>query len=98
MNGARVPPEQIEAARDILGTYRQKLLENEPGCTLFRVLEDASDPCSVMVIADFVDDAAYEAHLRSPHVAWLREHLHPIIGNTHTKTVYNPAGRDGIDR
>lgn len=87
-NGCRVEEEHVGRLVEIFEGYARLVAANEPGCLLLRVLQDASDPRSFLVFAEFADQAAYEAHLASAHVAQLREQIHPLIGDTHSKTIF----------
>lgn len=75
---------------EIFAQYEQQVAANEPGCLLLRVLQERDDPTAFLVYAEFADESAYEAHLASDHVAALRGRLHPLIGDTHTKTILRP--------
>jgi quinol monooxygenase YgiN len=90
INGCRVTVERVDELREIFARYAQQVADHEPGCLLLRVLQDAADPTSFLVYAEFADQSAYDAHLASAHVAGLRERLHPLIGDTHTKTILRP--------
>lgn len=89
-NACRVAEEHVELLRETFADYARKVAANEPGCLLLRVLQDASDPCSFVVFAEFADQRAYEAHLASDHVAQLRGKIHPLIGESHHKTILRP--------
>jgi quinol monooxygenase YgiN len=91
INGCRVGEEHLEPLRRIFDDYAHQVASHEPGCLLLRVLQDAGDPTSFLVYAEFADQQAYEAHLASDHVARLRERLHPLIGDTHHKLVLRPV-------
>lgn len=90
INGCRVEPQHVEALREVLAAYARDVKDNEPGCRLFRMLQDEEDPGHFLVFAEFDDQAAYEAHLGSDHVARLRGKLHPLIGDSHHKTILRP--------
>ncbi|MEU3017126.1 MULTISPECIES: putative quinol monooxygenase [unclassified Nocardiopsis] len=49
-------------------------LRDEPGCLRFDVVGDPEDPDSFWVYEVFANEAALDAHRRSPHfLAWQRE-------------------------
>lgn len=39
--------------------------ENEPGTLVYEFMRAADDPCRYMVVASFVDEAAFETHQNS---------------------------------
>ena len=44
---------------------------DEPGCLRFDVIQDGEDPNVIYFYEVYVDDAAFEEHLRAPHfTAW----------------------------
>jgi quinol monooxygenase YgiN len=90
INRCSVGEERVEELREIFTRYIREVASHEPGCLLMRVLQDAADPTAFLVYAEFADQRAYEAHLASAHVARLRETLHPLIGDTHHKTILRP--------
>lgn len=91
INGCRVAEERVEELREIFARYQEQVASNEPGCLMLRVLQERDDPTAFLVYAEFADASAYEAHLASDHVAELRERLHPLIGETHSKTILRPS-------
>lgn len=90
INGCRVEEDRVEELREVFASYAQSVSTQEPGCLLLRVLQEQDDPTSFLVFAEFTDQAAYDIHLASDHVAELRRRLHPLIGNNHTKTILRP--------
>ena len=88
INGCRVAPADVGALRELLGAYIEELRAREAGCLHARVLVEAEDPCAVIVYAEFRDEEAYAEHLSWSHVAALRSRRHPLIGDTHHKTIY----------
>ncbi|MCX4240712.1 putative quinol monooxygenase [Paraliomyxa miuraensis] len=87
-NAFRVAADRIDELRTILEAYTAELRANEPGCLLYRVLQQDDEPTSFVVYAEFEDQLAYEAHMASDHVARLRGQIHPLMGDTHRKTVW----------
>lgn len=87
-NECRAEAASMAALREVLATYVAAVRAGEPGCSDISVLERADDPGAVLIVAEYVDEAAYAAHLGSPHLAALRAAIHPLIGDSHRKTVY----------
>lgn len=48
-------------------------VQNEPGCLRFDVLQDESDPNRLYLYEIYRDQAAFEAHGRTPHLIRWRE-------------------------
>jgi quinol monooxygenase YgiN len=44
-------------------------LEREPGCLRFDVCVDGDDPNRVLLYEVYEDEAAFDAHLKTPHFA-----------------------------
>lgn len=89
-NSCRVAAADMPALREILTTYVAAVRADEPGCRGIRVLVQADDPQAVTIVAEYVDQAAYDAHLGSRHLAALRAAIHPLIGDSHRKTIFHP--------
>jgi quinol monooxygenase YgiN len=45
----------------------------EPGCLVYRPHRSTKDPELFVFYETYVDDAAFEAHLKAPHLAAFRE-------------------------
>lgn len=80
----------MPALREVLANYVAAVRADEPGCRRIEVFVQADDPQAVMIVAEYVDQRAYDAHLGSRHLAALRAAIHPLIGDSHRKTVYHP--------
>ncbi len=48
-------------------------VDNEPGCLRFDVIQDAGDPNRIWLYEVYQDEAAFEAHLQSPHLIKWRD-------------------------
>jgi quinol monooxygenase YgiN len=42
-------------------------VNNEPGCLRFDVIQDGADPDKIWLYEVYVDEAAFQAHLQTPH-------------------------------
>jgi quinol monooxygenase YgiN len=51
----------------LMATNAATSLQDEPGCRQFDVCVDVSDPSHVLLYEIYDDDAAFTAHLASPH-------------------------------
>ena len=47
--------------------------QNEPGCLRFDVYNDQSDPNKFVFVEVYKDEAAFQAHTKTPHFAAWRE-------------------------
>jgi quinol monooxygenase YgiN len=56
-----VPDEDLESVKSALANHIV-LTRNEPGCLMFEVNVDESDPCRFNVYEEFTDRSAFEAH------------------------------------
>jgi quinol monooxygenase YgiN len=64
----RVPPENLEAFRP----HMQRMLEAsraEDGCVTYSYALDVAEPGLVRVFEVWRDEAAFQAHTRTPHIA-----------------------------
>jgi len=95
INGCSVAAKDLEELRRVLFAYAEEVRVGEPGCRTMRLLEDAQDPLAIIVYSEFDDATAYQAHLESAHVARLRQRLHPLMGETHHKTIFRPIPDPG---
>ncbi|MCB1547030.1 MAG: antibiotic biosynthesis monooxygenase [Hyphomicrobiaceae bacterium] len=65
----KIKPERAgEFHKAILG-HARNALEREPGCLQFDVAVDPENAANVFLFEVYVDDAAFEAHKTSPHMA-----------------------------
>jgi len=46
---------------------------NEPGCLRFDVIQDANDANRIWLYEVYKDEAAFQAHLQSPHLGKFRD-------------------------
>ncbi len=46
-------------------------MKNEPGCLRFDVIQDGDDPNQIWLYEVYVDEAAFHAHMETPHfITW----------------------------
>ncbi|MBV9511131.1 MAG: antibiotic biosynthesis monooxygenase, partial [Caulobacteraceae bacterium] len=62
----RVPPDQLDAFQphmaEMLAASRV-----EPGCLTYAYAEDVAEPGLIRVFEAWIDQAALDAHLKTPH-------------------------------
>ncbi|MBL0520952.1 putative quinol monooxygenase [Aeromonas enteropelogenes] len=56
-----VPPSDLAQVKDELARHIQ-LTRAEPGCLVFEVIQDRTNPCRFDVHEEFVDKIDFEAH------------------------------------
>ena len=60
-------PEHAQAFRAAMSDNARTSRESEPGCRQFDVCRDPADPALFYLYELYDDEAAIQAHLRSPH-------------------------------
>ena len=87
-------PEQREAFLQGITEDARASLSNEPGCLRFDVMQDTEDPDQFHLTEAYRDQAAFEEHLRTPHVQRLREAIKDLMAQPpttrHCTNVYPP--------
>lgn len=69
----RIDPAHRDDFRAAITDQARATMRDEPGCLLFDVIVDQSDPDHFMFYEVYVDAAAFEAHKAAPHFAdWAR--------------------------
>jgi autoinducer 2-degrading protein len=63
----RIKPAHIDAFERAIVENARLSRETEPGCRQFDVCRDGADPTLFFLYELYDDDAAIEAHLRTPH-------------------------------
>ncbi len=69
----RVREDVVEAFKARLQRHAETSLEAEPGCHRFDVHQELEEPTLFFLIEVYADQAALEAHRRSPHYETFRE-------------------------
>ncbi len=64
-----VPQRYVDAFLDICAGDASSSLRDEPGCLQFDVLTDPAAPDRVVLHEVYADQAAFEAHTKTPHYA-----------------------------
>jgi quinol monooxygenase YgiN len=63
----RIKPEWVDAFAQAIAHNALASLGQEPGCRLFDVCRDPGDATLFFLYELYVDEAAVQAHLHSPH-------------------------------
>ena len=88
----RAAPGKADALAALLTEQCGVILGSEPGCLEYRVHRAADDPQAFLFYETYVDDAAFDAHRKSPHLAEYRKRREAagLLEGTVTVTVYRP--------
>lgn len=76
-----IKPAHREAFEEIIRSHAQRTLETEDGCVQFDVLIPQRDANKVFLFECYRDDAAFEAHGKSPLLAETRGKYKDMIEN-----------------
>ena len=81
---AKVKPEQRQRFLEIIEDDAICSERDEPGCLRFNVLQDKANENTYYFYEVYRDEAAFQAHIQTPHLARLREAA-PEIFSTPTQ-------------
>ena len=70
----------------------RRSLADEPGCRQFTVSVDREAPDRVVLFEVYDDDAAFDAHLETPHLKAFREGIEPLISSRHVRRLTRVHG------
>jgi len=63
-----VDPAQLDADKTILAAEQQASVRSEPGVLMLHSVQIADDPTQIRLLEVYASRAAYEAHIRAPHL------------------------------
>ena len=69
----RVRAEVVEPFKARLLRHARTSVTQEPGCSRFDVHQERGDPTLFLLVEDYADEAAFEAHRTSPHYLAFRD-------------------------
>ena len=75
----QLKPGTSEAFMDAMRVNAAASVRDEPGCLTFDVLRDRCDPDLLWLYEVYVDEAAFAAHMRTPHFLASRPLVEPLI-------------------
>ena len=82
----QIQPEHREAfIQSMLDDARGSVL-NEPGCLRFDVLQDSQDPNKIYLYEAYRDEAAFQAHGQTPHLARWRKASEEVLSEPTSAT------------
>ena len=68
---------------------------DEPGCLRFDVLQDAGNPAKYYFYEAYRDDAAHEAHMRTPHLKRIDARMADLFDDAVVHRTRNVVPPDG---
>jgi quinol monooxygenase YgiN len=74
-----VKPGQLEQFLALASTDASQSVAREPGCHQFDVTLDREQPNRVVLYEVYADEAAFDAHLETPHLAAFRAGIESLI-------------------
>ncbi|GIZ13279.1 putative quinol monooxygenase [Pseudomonas sp. NCCP-436] len=75
----RLKPGSFGAFMQAMRVNAAASVQDEPGCLTFDVMRDRSDPDLVWLYEVYLDEAAFEAHMQTPHFLASRPLVEPLI-------------------
>jgi quinol monooxygenase YgiN len=64
-----VKPDKVAEFKEVITGHSKRTLEREPGCRQFDVSQDPKNAQRFFLYEVYNDEAAFEAHRNSPHMA-----------------------------
>jgi quinol monooxygenase YgiN len=74
-----VKPDQLEQFLELARTDASQSVAREPGCHQFDVTLDREQPNRVVLYEVYADEAAFDAHVQTPHLAAFRAGIEGLI-------------------
>lgn len=74
-----VKPEALEPFLALAKTDASQSVAKEPGCRQFDVTVDREHPNRVVLYEIYDDEAAFDAHLQTPHLKAFRDGIEPMM-------------------
>jgi (4S)-4-hydroxy-5-phosphonooxypentane-2,3-dione isomerase len=65
----KIKPDKVDQFLSVIEDDSICSVRDEPGCVRFDVLQDASDPLHYYFYEVYVDEAGFQAHTETPHLA-----------------------------
>ena len=69
----KIKPDKVDQFLKVIEDDSICSVRDEPGCVRFDVLQDTSDPLHYYFYEVYADEAGFEAHTKTPHLARWRE-------------------------
>ena len=85
----KVKPGHKEAYIQAITEDARSSVRDEPGCLRFEVMEDQEDPNLIYLVEVYRDQAAFEAHTKTPHLLRYREASGPLLAEPSSRRICN---------
>lgn len=69
----KIKPDKVDQFLSVIEDDSICSVRDEPGCVRFDVLQDQSDPLQYYFFEVYRDEAGFQAHTQTPHLARWRE-------------------------
>jgi quinol monooxygenase YgiN len=74
-----VKPGKLEQFLELAEVDSRHSVADEPGCRQFTVTVDREPPDRVVLFEVYDDEAAFDAHLKTPHLEAFRAGIEPLV-------------------
>lgn len=88
----RVEPQHHDMLLEMISENARASARDEPGCRQFDVCVDEADPGFVFLYEIYDDEAAFEAHQRTPHYARFNEMSRELLQRKETRRLMRHIG------
>lgn len=65
----KIKPDKLDQFLEVIEDDSICSVRDEPGCLRFDVLQDTTDPLQYYFYEVYVDEAGFQAHTQTPHLA-----------------------------
>ncbi len=86
-----VKPEALERFLELAKVDARQSVANEPGCHQFDVTVDRA-AARVLLYEVYDDEAAFDAHLKTPHLASFRAGIEPLMVSRNVRRLIRVHG------
>jgi quinol monooxygenase YgiN len=87
-----VKPDELEQFLELARTDASQSVAREPGCQQFDVVLDREQPNRVVLYEVYANEAAFDAHLGTPHLAAFRAGIESLIVSRHVRRLTRVHG------
>ena len=87
-----VKPGKLAAFLELAEVDARRSVADEPGCRQFTVTVDRESPDRVVLFEVYDDEAAFDAHLETPHLKAFRAGIEPLIASRHVRRLTRVHG------
>jgi quinol monooxygenase YgiN len=87
-----VKPDRLEQFLELARTDASQSVAKEPGCHQFDVTLDREQPNRVLLYEVYANEAAFAAHLETPHLAAFRAGIDDLLVSRHVRRLTRVHG------